>query len=190
MSTPIYVPNEYRTTQDEYGPSLFSKIRSICLLHLVDVKVADVESDLTGNTDIIVKSQDIRISCRIRSAKYFHNPETRIQFTLRYWRKGNIPSEYSKIVRGKGDYLFYGFSDKEELLGWFILNLCKLREVLPYTQPLKVVTNPDGSSIFHVYSLLQFPKSVITVVSEAILKTLASMSHEWKLELHRTKRTS
>jgi len=190
MSTPVYVPDEYRPTQDIYGPSLFRQICEICLQHLVSVEVADVESDLTDNTDIIIKSLDVHISCRIRNAKYFHNPETRVQFTIRYWRKNNIPSEYSKIMKGKGDYLFYGFSDKEKLLGWFILDLRKLREVLPSTRPVKVVVNPDGSSIFHVYSLLQFPKGIVVAADMAILKTLALVSHDWRLELYRTEKTS
>jgi len=179
----IYIPQGYCTPPEAYGP-LWGQIKRICLEHLVQAEAdtADILDDLKNNADLVIKATEIKVSCRIRNAKYFYDPSTRIQFTLRYFRKGNIPSEYNKIIKGKGNYMLYGFADEQEILGWFILDLQKLREFLPTTTPLKVVVNSDGSSIFHVYSLLQFPRSVIVAMHESVREALMQFDRGWKRE--------
>jgi len=179
----VYIPRNYRLPPEQYGP-LWGQIKRICLEHLVkaEADTANMLDDLTNNTDLIIKATEIRVSCRIRNVKYFYDPSTRIQFTLRYFRKNNIPSEYSKIVKGKGNYMLYGFAEDQKILGWFILDLQKLRQFLPTTTPLKVVVNSDGSSIFHVYSLLQFPRCVITAMHDSIKEALIQFDKGWRHE--------
>jgi len=112
------------------------------------------------NTDLIVlKLESIRIACRIRKFNYFE--KFRNEFTIRAGRPSNKKVELTKIIEGWGDYLFYGFSNKEEtgLIYWKIIDLNKFR--LYFNRflvknngylPGKKQQNFDNSSYFYIFT--------------------------------------
>lgn len=173
----LYIPQGYVSNCKQYNHKVWASILQACSC-LLSISPTPDEVDLCQGFDAILKLpySTPRINIRIRDHKYYLNPETRVQFTLRLFRKMNIPTEYQKILRGYTDILFYGFytSTCDDLEGWFIVDLRKARRFLPSIAPIKTVCNPDRSSIFGVYSLFQFPSSVLLGASEGVKECLGS----------------
>ena len=113
--------------------------------------------DRERNTDLTVfELQAVRIACRIRKdnyrEKYCH------EFTIRSDRPTGRETELAKIIRGWGNYLFYGFADESKLTQWFIgdLNAFRIwhsRELARNkgAPPGVAHNNFDGSSDFRSY---------------------------------------
>lgn len=133
-----------------------------------------IEEDQKRNTDLLVLKMDtVRIACRIRRHKYFSMGECRKEFTIRTVRPTGSETELSKVVRGWGDYIFYGFSDEKEekLIQWFIGDLSLFRlwfnwelSKLPRgIVPGEEKQNRDESSEFRVFKLDSMPEEFIVV---------------------------
>ena len=117
----------------------------------------DFNEDRDRNTDLTVFDiRAVRIACRIRKEayreKYGH------EFTIRSGRPTGRETELAKIIRGWGDYLFYGFADEHRLIQWLIgdLNAFRIwhsRELARNKGALPGVShsNFDGSSDFISY---------------------------------------
>ena len=77
------------------------------------ISTAPEKDDLERNTDLMVfRSGRVRIAARMRRFEYFERyPD---EFTIRYSRASGTKTEIDKIMEGWGDYIFYGFSDKED----------------------------------------------------------------------------
>ena len=132
------------------------------------IQEAPYEEDTEHNTDLIVlKLDSVRIACRVRRHKYLDRFGD--EFTIRNSRPSGAKTELTKIVEGWGNYMFYGFSDAEEValarwvLGdlnvfrlWFNRQLYKLP---PNTLPGNGQSNPDGSSDFSVFRLEEMPSA-------------------------------
>jgi hypothetical protein len=76
-----------------------------------DFQVASEYQDTKEATDLISESGK-RIAVRIRHAQYF--PVFGDEFTIRTKTSQGKASEWQKIIKGYGDYLFYAFMDDEE----------------------------------------------------------------------------
>ena len=127
------------------------------------------DEDIFHNTDLIVfKLEPIRIACRVRRFSYYL--KYRNEFTIRKTRPSGNKSELAKIIEGYGDYLFYGFSNKNEddLIQWFLGDLSVFRlwfmkqsiknnGVLPGIERI----NYDGSSVFQVFITNELPDNFI-----------------------------
>lgn len=130
---------------------------------------APLEEDAEHNTDLIVLKLDaVRIACRIRRNEYLEKYGN--EFTIRSDRPNGNETEMAKIIRGWGDYFFYGMSnDAQEglavwLLGdlnvfrlWLMRYLVKNKGVLPgHEQP-----NWDGSSKFRAFLIDSLPHEFV-----------------------------
>ena len=127
-----------------------------------------IEEDAERNTDLIVlKFDSIRIACRVRKNSYLGKYGN--EFTIRAGRPSGIKTELTKIVEGWGDYLFYGFSDAEEvyLAAWKIIDLNAFRlwfnrEIVKNKGgiPGYDKNNTDGSSNFLAYDTRKCPEII------------------------------
>lgn len=74
---------------------------------------ADEFEDQRHATDLLVlHAKDLRIGCRIRRHQYLAGYGD--EFTIRSSRESGAETELSKIMRGWGDYLFYGFASQSK----------------------------------------------------------------------------
>lgn len=146
------------------------------------IKEASREEDAERNTDLVVLKMDsVRIACRIRRNAYLGSYGN--QFTIRSGRPSGIKTELTKIVEGWGNFLFYGFSNKEEtqIEQWKIadLNVFRLefnRKIcaLPRLQiPGYTQKNQDRSSSFLAFDWCQFSKGL--VVAQGTNKEFTSL---------------
>lgn len=140
--------------------------------HLIGV--APLEEDRLRNTDLIVLRLDaIRVACRIRRHQYLGAYSE--EFTLRSGRPHGTETELTKVVRGWGDYLFYGFAaaggdglaawvlgDLDEFRLWFQRQLVLQGGVVPGT----CHHNADGSSAFHAFALADLPSAFVVARQE------------------------
>lgn len=129
---------------------------------------APEEEDQHRNTDLIVLKLDaVRVACRIRTFDYYARYP--LGFTIRSSRPSGVETELAKIIRGWGDYLFYGFSDQAErnLAAWFLGDLDEFR--LWFTRrlqagppyPWEIKPNGDGSSTFHAFNRPALPPTFV-----------------------------
>ena len=82
-------------------------IKRIIGEHLI--QVAEPEDDEKYNTDMIVL-RACRVACRMRKRKLWDDEfGNRLEFTIRNKRPSGVDTELAKILKGYGDYMFYGF---------------------------------------------------------------------------------
>ena len=137
------------------------------ILGVVFIKVAPLKDDMELNTDLIMPN-GARVSCRIRSCTYMEQYFG--QFTIRTLRPSGTKSELDKIRDGWGDFILYGYANREGtgLAYWFIGDLEVFRNYLksymeqnqgnlPGTEHM----NRDNSSLFRAFSLEDIPGFVI-----------------------------
>lgn len=77
-------------------------------------------------TDLVIHGRHVAV--RLRKAadleKWGH------QVTLRSGRMSGTETELSKVIRGYGDWLFYGFADNDRVVAWVVVSLDALRAIL------------------------------------------------------------
>ena len=82
-------------------------------------------------TDLLtLDGKDLRIAARVRRHGYSNRfPH---DFTIRTETASGVPTELSKIVNGKGDWLFYGHADSASgnLESWYLIDLKAFRAAL------------------------------------------------------------
>jgi hypothetical protein len=135
-----------------------------------------IEEDMQHNTDLIVlRLNAVRIACRIRTYGYFE--EYPHDITIRSDRPSGIKTELTKIIEGWGDYLFYGFSNKDEsgLCSWKLISLNNFRlwfnrqiiQMGPGKLPGIEKDCHDGSAKFRAFNTSKMPPAVIFKKSDA-----------------------
>lgn len=139
------------------------EVKRILGEHLIGA--APEEEDQRHNTDLIVlRLEAVRVACRIRKHDYF----TRYphEFTIRAGRPSGVETELTKIIRGWGNYFFYGFSDQQQsrLQAWLLGDLNEFRLWLWRQQTSGQCkwtkrTNTDGSSTFYAFDTRMMPDS-------------------------------
>lgn len=109
---------------DRFLPEIRQILSVNLFAHMLLVEPPDAREDQMHNTDLIVlRFGDARISCRVRNDEYRERYGN--EFTIRSKTKNGGDSELSKVVKGWGDYTFYGFGDDDtgRLTQWFIGDL-------------------------------------------------------------------
>ena len=126
-----------------------------------------VEEDAERNTDLIVLRLDaVRIACRVRTFEYLTSYGN--EFTIRSGRPSGVKTELTKIIEGWGEYLFYGFSDKDELklAKWILGDLRALRlyinrNLCQNKKPWIEKLNRDNSSSFVAFRYKNIPNFLV-----------------------------
>ena len=152
----------------KWTDDLLPHVKRILGEHLIGQ--APHEEDAKRNTDLIVLKLDaVRIACRIRTYKYYlRYPD---EFTIRVDRPSGMETELTKILKGWGNYFFYGFSDdgKAYLVKWTLGDLNAFRiwfQRQTAMSPARVIPgtlqrNHDGSSDFRAFKVCEVPDFVI-----------------------------
>ena len=142
-----------------------------CGTHLARRIIGDApaEEDKHRNTDLMVLNwNQVRIGVRLRTNSYYHDPLYRNQFTIRASRELGT-TEYEKVIKGFGDYFFYGFTNnrKAHIVAWFIGDLNVFRQYRAEylekhgVEPGTVKPNRDGSSEFRAFNVADLPESFV-----------------------------
>ena len=150
----------------KWSDKFFPEIKRALGEHLI-CEPNDFRDDRDKNTDLTVfEIRAVRIACRIRKEayreKYGH------EFTIRSGRPTGKETELSKIIRGWGDYFFYGFANEDGLTQWLIgdLNAFRIwhsRELVKNKGLVPGVThcNFDGSSDFMSFEKDAIPGFIV-----------------------------
>ena len=159
----FYVRN--RRWSDQFLPD----IRRIVGQHLLSI--APDELDWNQATDLLLlDAKDTRIAARVRRPGYADRfPH---QFTIRAESRFGAETELSKIVNGKGDWMFYGHAlpDGHGLASWFLLDLKAFRAGLirqsqnGYPIRWGDKRNADGTA-FKWFDVRSFPSDPPLVVA-------------------------
>lgn len=150
-----------------WSDKFLPEIKSLIGLHIISEP--PIEEDAERNTDLIVLDmQPVRIACRIRRFSYYENQQYRNEITIRAGRPSGVKTELRKIIEGWGDYLFYGFTNKDEtgLQQWVIIDFKEVRgwmfdHIYNNTAPWKFQNNKDDSSSFLVLDVRNIPSKAI-----------------------------
>jgi hypothetical protein len=140
---------------------LIPEIKRVCANYLIGE--APMQEDMHRNTDLIVLKLDpIRVACRLRRHRYITKYSN--EFTIRAGRPSGVQTEIQKVLSGWGDYMFYGFASGDEtaLAAWILgdLSVFRLwhhRQLAMGRKPWSEKPNPDGSSTFYAYRLVDLP---------------------------------
>lgn len=155
---------------DKFMPEI--KARLAAWLHTNWVVDATELEDCKIATDLVVLTADsVRIACRIRRHRYLENCGS--EFTLRLSQSSGMRTELEKILRGWGDYLFYGFSDEHEvgLARYFIGDLSVFRRWFVQERaarqrlPGRVLTNTDRRTQLIAFALQDLPPEFVVASS-------------------------
>lgn len=137
------------------------EVKRILGEHLISE--APPELDKRCNTDLIVFRLDtVRVSCRIRRAAYIAHRE---EFTIRSQSPKGGVTELRKVLRGLGDYFFYGFGGRcGELVAWHLCDLSEFRSWFVSSLhtnggklPGEEKYNGVGDSRFRVFKYAELP---------------------------------
>ncbi|MBS9719046.1 hypothetical protein ACFFUT_09605 [Pseudohalocynthiibacter aestuariivivens] len=88
------------------------------------LREAPDEQDWHNATDLMLfDARDIRVAARVRRPGYVHRYP--YQFTIRARVTSGAETELSKIVNGKGDWMFYGHSNERQdgFALWWLIDL-------------------------------------------------------------------
>lgn len=152
---------DQRAWADQFLP----EIKQLIGPHLLEP--APIEEDCREATDLMVlRARDLRIACRVRKFKYLKDYAN--QFTLRYKARYGGKTEYDKVVEGWGDWMFYGFADRNEefVLQWRLIDLSAFRaQLIRHRRGVLggIKPNNDGTELawFNVDSFAPSPPLII-----------------------------
>ena len=140
---------------DRFLPQI-KRILGTCL-----IDVANAEEDALRNTDLMTLRLPgaVRIACRVRRHAYL--AQYADEFTLRCSVPSGRETEIDKMLAGWGEYLMYGFANREEtgLATWLVGDLSVFRDwVSRYRHqfgrwPGTLRSNADGSSSFMAFRI-------------------------------------
>lgn len=115
----------YSKERREWSDRFISQIRGIVGPMLLEPTSFEIDTEQAADL-IIFHARDMRIAARIRQHKY--SLDYPYQFTIRSVSNGR-KTELQKITDGWGDWMFYGFSSKDEsrIERWFVIDLSAWR---------------------------------------------------------------
>ena len=151
---------------------LLPRVKQVILAALPNVATiaeASFEEDAKHNTDLVLKIEATRVSCRLRRSEYtLRYPD---EFTIRSGRPSGAQTELAKMLSGWGDYVFYGFADPGDvdLTAWFLGDLKVFRlwhhrslTALPAGRaPGSERTNKKDGTKFRAYRISELPPEFV-----------------------------
>ncbi|WP_306114209.1 MULTISPECIES: hypothetical protein [unclassified Roseovarius] len=154
-----------RNWSDQFLP----QIKRIVGSHLLETSPDPL--DWHQATDLLMlDARDMRIAARVRrpgyATQYPH------QFTIRSRVASGAETELSKIVNGKGDWLFYGHANAAQtaIESWYLIDLRAFRAGLIRQGSDGLVwgnkTNADGTR-FTWFDIRSFPEEPRLVVARS-----------------------
>lgn len=149
--------HKHYKSERKWSDRLLPRIAGI--LGEVFIQVSPDIEDMQHNTDLMVlNNKNHRYAVRIRSNRY---RKWKDQFTIRCSVRGDVPTEFDKIMEGFGDYMFYGIANenKDDLVCYAIIDLSVFRSVVE-SKPLSLYENQDGTRFF-VFKYSSFPEELI-----------------------------
>lgn len=155
----------------EWSDAFMPQVKRILGAELIS-EASPVE-DALHNTDLMIGDRQlvlaaIRVGVRIRKPSYLDRFSH--QFTIRAERtKTGNQTELAKIIRGYGDYFFYGIAspDADELACWALIDLGEFRlwfnqELFAHRTPFDgPIANGDGGSTFYAFNLDDLPPAAV-----------------------------
>lgn len=126
----------------------------------ITIEVAPDEEDRLNNTDLITETGK-RIACRVRLHEYWQAFNR--QITIRHSNRSGVETELHKIVKGYGDFMFYGFESVAGNLveNWIILDLQLFRNYLHGMVAPTVKVNKDGKNSLAAFNLDAMPAGLV-----------------------------
>lgn len=138
------------------------------LIGITEVQVASDHLDRTEAADLVVTcpsgKQQTHYAFRVRS---FHQLKYSNQFTLRCKSQYGGETEFSKVIRGCGDRLFYGFSNqaKDGFEKWLIADFhvfrCWAEEQSKIGRKFRSIPNKKDPTEFYAFNLGEMPSDFI-----------------------------
>jgi hypothetical protein len=132
---------------------------------------ASFDEDATRATDLIIlNARDRRIACRMRRAGYADKYP--FEFTIRSERDSGAETELNKMIRGFGDWMFYGHaSETGSIARWMVIDLAAWRAHLIQRRDkikFEKMSNGDGTHFyaFDVRSFIGSPKILVAASHE------------------------
>lgn len=153
-----------------WSDTFLPEIKRIVGAHLL--KTATDLLDMKQATDLLMlDAKDMRIAARVRRPGY--SATYPYEFTIRSRVPSGAETELSKIVNGKGDWMFYGHASATGLGldRWWLIDLKAFRAALIRQANSGVSLrcgdkkNPDGSC-FKWFDIRSFPKEPPLVVAQ------------------------
>lgn len=135
---------------------------------------SSLEQDTKQATDLVVLHTLTRgIGVRIRKSSYY--ADFRNEFTIRSERDSGAETEMSKIIKGWGDWLLYGFCNKSEdqIEYWRIVNLSTFRAAAVQHKSGEIklkfgkIPNNDGTH-FTYFDVRSFPAAPPLMIASNI----------------------
>ena len=154
----------------QWSDQFIPQIKSIVGSHLL--QAAPDMLDMTQATDLVMlDARDMRIAARVRRPGYADRYP--YQFTVRSRLPSGAETELSKIVNGKGDWLFYGHANASQTAveRWYLIDLNAFRAAL-IRQGAEGLCwgnkcNPDGTR-FTWFDVRSFPADPPLVVARSV----------------------
>ena len=172
---------DYRTDRawsDQYIPHM----KRIIGPHLLVESSFEVDTKRASDL-VLMQAASLMIACRVRRAGYAELYPN--QFTLRFRRDSGVETEYSKVVNGWGDWMFYGHAHPTErgrVEHWMLINLRHFRAQLINERSRKeirsgVTPNKDGT-YFRWFDASSFHDEPPLLVA----RSRAEQNEEWLRE--------
>ncbi len=143
--------NQNRSYSDGY----MSSVKSI--LGQAIISESTFKQDTEEGFDLITPNTK-KIACRVRD--YDRYKQYIQEFTIRSRSEYNKKTEIHKILEGYGDWMFYGFTQGNDVKYWSIIDLDIFRSNHT-TAHYKENKNYDGNTKFRAYKLGTFPPDII-----------------------------
>lgn len=150
-----------RTWSDRY----LTAIKRIIGPHLLEESSFEVDTKQAADL-VLIQAKDLKIACRVRRSTY--KDRYPYDITIRSKRDNGLETELEKIMKGYGDWLFYGHADSNEkdaaISRWFLVDLDAFRHhINTGAVQVKHIANkdyntglPDGTH-FAAFDLRTFP---------------------------------
>jgi hypothetical protein len=136
-----------RAWSDKYIPHM----KQIIGPHLLVESSFEVDTKRASDL-VLMQAAALMIACRVRRPGYADRYPN--QFTLRFRRDSGVDTEYSKVVNGWGDWMFYGHAHPT-LAGrvdrWMLINLRHFRAQLINDSTRRTIKNgvtPNGDGTY------------------------------------------
>lgn len=131
------------TWQEKFYP-LVKSILVQNAMKIIDIKIADANADMKQATDFVVSVKGGTVAVRIRRnvANAYRD------ITIRSRRPNGVETELQKIRRGFADYYLYIWTNNNNVLDWWLVDVNKMRSSGVFDLPRKEIWNKDGSSAF------------------------------------------